>query len=113
MWFIVEHFLFTEPEVSMFATKETETRLKLTCQAKRLYSEDTIVQIKKSNQVLTKYDGLITSEYEPNGHGTYMRRASVMISNTETDSFSCEVSHRPSNMSVVKAWGKKFSYFIH
>ncbi|XP_062292294.1 H-2 class I histocompatibility antigen, Q9 alpha chain-like [Scomber scombrus] len=90
-------------------TKKTriESNLTLSCLATGFYPKDTILNIRRNDRVLTKEEGLISSDVRPNEDDTYQRRDSVEILKNDTASFKCEVIHRASNMSVKKVWDHK------
>ncbi|XP_053190822.1 uncharacterized protein LOC128374602 [Scomber japonicus] len=93
------------PDVHVFAKKtRLESNLMLTCLATGFLPKDIILNIKRNGHIVTKEDGLISSGVRPNGDDTYQRRDSVEILKSDISSFTCEVIHRASNMSVEKAW---------
>ncbi|CAK6980861.1 class I histocompatibility antigen%2C Gogo-B*0201 alpha chain-like [Scomber scombrus] len=97
------------PDVYMSAKKtRTKSNLMLSCLATGFYPKDIILNIKRNGRVLTKEDGLISSGVRPNEDDTYQRRDSVEILKSDIASFTCEVIHRASKMSVEKAWNHEF-----
>ncbi|XP_053190799.1 H-2 class I histocompatibility antigen, Q10 alpha chain-like [Scomber japonicus] len=98
------------PDVHVFA-KNKGSNLMLTCVATGFYPKDIILNIRRNGRTVTKEEGLISSGVRPNGDETFQRRDSVEILKSDNASFTCEVLHKASNMSVDKPWGKKLSYF--
>ncbi|XP_062292296.1 class I histocompatibility antigen, F10 alpha chain-like [Scomber scombrus] len=100
------------PDVYVFAKKtRIEANLMLTCLATGFYTKDITLNFRRNDRILTKEDGLISSGVRPNEDDTFQRRDSVEILKSDISSFTCEVIHRASNLSVKKDWGKKLSYF--
>ncbi|CAK6982989.1 uncharacterized protein LOC128374602 [Scomber scombrus] len=98
----------SKPEVHVFAKKtRIESNLMLTCLATGFYPKDIILYIKRNNRILTKEDGLKSSGVRPNEDDTYQQRDSVEILKSDIASFTCEVIHIASKMSVEKAWDHK------
>ncbi|XP_053190801.1 H-2 class I histocompatibility antigen, Q9 alpha chain-like [Scomber japonicus] len=96
------------PDVYMLAKKtRIESNPMLTCLATGFYPKDVILNIKRNGRILTKEDGLISSGVRPNGDETFQRRDSVEILKGDIASFTCEVIHRASKMSVEKVWDPK------
>ncbi|XP_053190823.1 major histocompatibility complex class I-related gene protein-like [Scomber japonicus] len=93
------------PDVYVFAKKtRIERNITLTCQATGFYPKNITLNIKRNGHIVTKEDGLTVC---PNEDDTYQIRKSVEILKSDISSFTCEVIHRASNMSVEKAWNHK------
>ncbi|XP_062291508.1 H-2 class I histocompatibility antigen, Q10 alpha chain-like isoform X5 [Scomber scombrus] len=91
------------PDVHVFAKNtRIESNLMLTCLATGFYPKDIILNIRRNGRILTKEDGLISSGVRPNEDDTFQRRDSVEILKSDIASFTCEVIHRASGVSVKK-----------
>ncbi|XP_062291502.1 H-2 class I histocompatibility antigen, K-D alpha chain-like [Scomber scombrus] len=96
------------PDVHVFAKNtRIETHLMLTCLATGFYPKDIILNIRRNGHILTKEDGLKSSGVRPNEDDTYQRRDSVEIFKSDIYSFTCEVIHKASGVSVQKDWDHK------
>ncbi|CAK6981577.1 major histocompatibility complex class I-related gene protein-like [Scomber scombrus] len=96
------------PDVYVFAKKtRIESNLMLSCLATGFYPKDITLNIRRNDRVLTKEDGLISSGVRPNEDDSFQRRDSVEILKSDIASFTCEVIHRASKMSVDKVWDHK------
>ncbi|CAK6983618.1 H-2 class I histocompatibility antigen%2C Q9 alpha chain-like, partial [Scomber scombrus] len=96
------------PDVYILAKKTSnESNIMLTCLVTGFYPKDIILNIRRNDRVLTKEDGLMSSGVRPNEDDSFQRRDSVEILKSDIASFTCEVIHRASNMSVEKVWDHK------
>ncbi|XP_062292288.1 H-2 class I histocompatibility antigen, Q10 alpha chain-like [Scomber scombrus] len=96
------------PDVYVFAKKTSnESNLMLSCLATGFYPKDITLHIKRNDHILTKEEGLISSDVRPNEDDSFQRRDSVEILKSDAASFTCEVFHRASSMSVDKVWVHK------
>ncbi|XP_062292289.1 class I histocompatibility antigen, F10 alpha chain-like [Scomber scombrus] len=96
----------SKPDVYVLA-KNKESNLMLSCLVTGFYPKDLTLIIKRNNRILNKEDGLISSGVRPNEDETFQRRDSVEILKSDNASFTCEVIHRASSMSVDKVWDHK------
>lgn len=91
----------------MFTTgARVSTNMVLKCMATGFSSENTVLQIKLGGRVLTREDGVDSSDILPNGDGTFQITHSVEILRSDNSEYTCELSHPPSGLHVLKVWGK-------
>ncbi|XP_059206078.1 H-2 class I histocompatibility antigen, Q10 alpha chain-like isoform X2 [Centropristis striata] len=96
------------PKVHVFSKNtRVEANLLLTCLATGYYPKDILLQIKRNGRVLKEDDGLFTSGSLPNGDGTFQRRDWVEILRSDLSTYTCDVIHEASNMSVSRVWDHK------
>ncbi|CAJ1082859.1 H-2 class I histocompatibility antigen%2C Q10 alpha chain-like isoform X1 [Xyrichtys novacula] len=95
------------PTVRMFAVNSNvKTTVVLTCLATGFLSKETDLFIKMDGYTLTRKDGIRSTGTLPNDDNTFQRRDSVEILRGESGTFTCEVSHRVSNFSIIETWDK-------
>ncbi|XP_047461011.1 H-2 class I histocompatibility antigen, Q10 alpha chain-like [Mugil cephalus] len=93
------------PEVFVFARNaKVETNVILMCLATGFYPKDIVLNIKRNGHILTREDGVVTSDVRPNEDDTFQRRDYVEIRRSDTSNYSCEVIHAESDMYVEKSW---------
>ncbi|XP_010785264.1 H-2 class I histocompatibility antigen, D-P alpha chain-like [Notothenia coriiceps] len=99
-------FLFpAPPKVYVFSRKATsEKNIILSCMATGFYPKDILLQIKRNGRILTKEDGVCTTNTRPNGDETYQRTDGVEILRTDLSTYTCEVKHVASGMHVEQQW---------
>lgn len=96
----------------MFAkNSRVQTNVVLTCLATGFYPKDVAVTIRRNERVLTADDGLKSSGLLPNNDDTFQRRESVEVLKSDPATYSCEVSHKATDVGMSKSWGKKLSWF--
>nr|XP_020478252.1 H-2 class I histocompatibility antigen, Q9 alpha chain-like isoform X3 [Monopterus albus] len=93
------------PEVYLFTKcAKVETNVILTCLATGFYPKDIILRIRRNDRILTEEDGLFSSGVRPNEDETFQRKDSVEILRSDISTYSCEVIHKATNISVRKEW---------
>uniref|UniRef100_A0A3Q0RMR1 Immunoglobulin C1-set domain-containing protein n=1 Tax=Amphilophus citrinellus TaxID=61819 RepID=A0A3Q0RMR1_AMPCI len=96
------------PEVFVFTkSSKVEANVFLVCLATGFYPKDIILRVKRNERVLTKEDGLMSTDILPNDDDTFQRRDFVEILRSDVSKFSCEVIHKGTNVDITKMWGKK------
>lgn len=100
-------FFPAKPDLYIFSTgAKGSTNVVLTCMATGFSSTNTVLQIKLDGRVLTREDGVQSSEVLPNGDGTFQKTETVEILKSDNGDYTCEVIHPSSSLHVVKVWGK-------
>ncbi|XP_047240654.1 patr class I histocompatibility antigen, alpha chain G-like isoform X2 [Girardinichthys multiradiatus] len=93
------------PKVHLFARKaKVEANTILTCLATGFYPKDIIMHIKRNGRVLTKEDGVETTDVRPNDDGTFQRKDHVEILKSDVSTYTCEVNHPASRLHVEEEW---------
>ncbi|XP_047461007.1 uncharacterized protein LOC125019922 isoform X2 [Mugil cephalus] len=108
----------TPPHVEMFTEYcSVEKNIFLLCEASGFYPHNITVNIKRSGQILTREDGVDTSDLRPNGDGTFQIRYRVEIGKSDPSVFSCEFIHAASGSRVEKVWAhpevEMFTEIVH
>ncbi|XP_047460599.1 uncharacterized protein LOC125019686 isoform X2 [Mugil cephalus] len=108
----------TKPDVQMFTEYcSVEKNVFLLCEASGFYPHNITVNIKRSNQIITREDGVDTSDLRPNEDGTFQIRYRVEIGKSDPSVFSCEFIHAASGSRVEKFWAhpevKMFTEIVH
>uniref|UniRef100_A0A3Q1F4E5 Major histocompatibility complex class I ZAA n=1 Tax=Acanthochromis polyacanthus TaxID=80966 RepID=A0A3Q1F4E5_9TELE len=96
-----EHSHGSKPEVFLYTTKsKVKSNVVLNCLPTSFYPKDIIVQIKQNDHVLSKLDGLETSDVRPNEDDTFQRRDHVKILKSDVSTYSCEPHVNETNVNV-------------
>lgn len=99
-----------KPDLYVFATgARVPTNMVLKCMATGFSSRNSVLQIKLGGRVLTREDGVDSTDVLPNGDGTFQITHSVEILKSDQSDYTCELSHPPSSLHVRKVWGKNLS----
>eukprot|EP00066_Takifugu_rubripes_P009905 XP_003977294.2 PREDICTED: H-2 class I histocompatibility antigen, alpha chain-like [Takifugu rubripes] len=97
-----------KPDLYVFITGAKDpTNMVLKCMATGFTPTNTVLQIKLGGRVLTREDGLHSTDILPNGDGTFQKTEYVEIPKSDNSDYYCELSHTPSSLRVVKFWDKK------
>ncbi|XP_029700821.1 H-2 class I histocompatibility antigen, alpha chain-like [Takifugu rubripes] len=103
-----ENEIPAKPDLYVFITGAKDpTNMVLKCMATGFTPTNTVLQIKLGGRVLTREDGLHSTDILPNGDGTFQKTESVEIPKSDNSDYYCELSHTPSSLRVVKFWDKK------
>ncbi|MBN3295257.1 HA1L protein, partial [Amia calva] len=97
------------PDVHIFAkSSPSPGRITLFCLATGFYPKDFTVELLRWRAVLGEADGVQSSGVRPNRdpEDTYQLRKWLEIKSTETEGYSCRVSHRTLYESIIRDWGK-------
>ncbi|XP_047240647.1 H-2 class I histocompatibility antigen, Q10 alpha chain-like isoform X9 [Girardinichthys multiradiatus] len=95
----------SRPKVHLFIRKaKADTNIILTCLATGFYPKDIIMQIKRNGRVLTKEDGVETTDVRPNNDDTFQRKDHVEILKSDVSTYTCEVNHPASRLHVEEKW---------
>ncbi|XP_059355688.1 H-2 class I histocompatibility antigen, Q10 alpha chain-like [Carassius carassius] len=94
------------PEVHVFASKSTKTKLKLICMATGFYPSDEIMAIRKYRTSLPENE-VESTGIRPNHDGSYQMRMSVEINKDEEAEYDCFVSHKSMKEPVIIKWGQQ------
>uniref|UniRef100_A0A3Q1GGA5 Major histocompatibility complex class I ZAA n=1 Tax=Acanthochromis polyacanthus TaxID=80966 RepID=A0A3Q1GGA5_9TELE len=95
----------SKPEVFLYTTKsKVKSNVVLNCLPTSFYPKDIIVQIKQNDHVLSKLDGLETSDVRPNEDDTFQRRDHVKILKSDVSTYSCQIIHKTSEIDIEKVW---------
>ncbi|XP_047240641.1 H-2 class I histocompatibility antigen, Q10 alpha chain-like isoform X4 [Girardinichthys multiradiatus] len=95
----------SRPKVHLFTrTAKADTNIILTCLATGFYPKDIIMQIKRNGRVLTKEDGVETTDVRPNNDNTFQRKDHVEILKSDVSTYTCEVNHPASRLHVEEKW---------
>lgn len=95
------------PDLYVFTTDaKVPTNMVLKCMATGFSSTNTILQIKLNGQVLTREQGVQSSDILPNGDGTFQITHSMEIPKSDNSNYFCELTHPASGLRAVKFWGK-------
>ncbi|CAI5692076.1 unnamed protein product [Oreochromis niloticus] len=93
------------PKLHVFAkNSRVQTNIVLTCLATGFYPKDVTVTIRRNGRVLTADDGLKSSGLLPNNDDTFQRRDNVEVLKSDPSSYSCEVFHKATNVSLSESW---------
>ncbi|XP_047461053.1 H-2 class I histocompatibility antigen, alpha chain-like [Mugil cephalus] len=93
------------PEVFLFARNaKVETNVILMCLATGFYPKDIVLNIRRNGRILTREDGVVTSDVRPNEDDHFQRRDYVEIKRSDKSDYSCEVIHDASHMNVKNSW---------
>ncbi|XP_043995303.1 H-2 class I histocompatibility antigen, Q10 alpha chain-like [Gambusia affinis] len=93
------------PTVHLFTRKaKLESNTILTCLATGFLPKDITLLIKRNGRVLTREDGLVTSDVRPNNDNTFQKRDHVEILKSDVSVYTCEVNHQASKMHVEEKW---------
>ncbi|XP_063755498.1 H-2 class I histocompatibility antigen, Q10 alpha chain-like [Eleginops maclovinus] len=95
------------PEVYLYSKNaKSEKKIILQCLATGFVPKEIVLQIKRNGRILTKEDGVHTTDTRPNGDGTFQRKDSVEILRTETSTYTytCEVRHDTTGMHMEREW---------
>eukprot|EP00066_Takifugu_rubripes_P030686 XP_011619952.1 PREDICTED: H-2 class I histocompatibility antigen, alpha chain-like [Takifugu rubripes] len=97
-----------KPDLYVFITGAKDpTNMVLKCMATGFTPTNTVLQIKLGGRVLTREDGVNSTDILPNGDGTFQKTDYVEIPRSDNSDYYCELSHTPSSLRVVKFWDKK------
>ncbi|XP_037650232.1 H-2 class I histocompatibility antigen, Q10 alpha chain-like isoform X4 [Sebastes umbrosus] len=95
------------PKVFVYTKKaKVEKNVILMCLATGFYPKDIILQIKRNGRILTREDGVATTEARPNGDDTFQRRDHVEILKSDVSTYTCEVSPAASGLHVEAVWDR-------
>ncbi|XP_037119985.1 major histocompatibility complex class I-related gene protein-like isoform X1 [Syngnathus acus] len=96
------------PSLELFArpTRAASTLL-LTCLASGFPRKDVILEIRRNGRKLTREDGLASLGVRPNGDGSFQRRDSVEVLQSDTAKFTCVLRHPASGLHDEKLWDGK------
>ncbi|KAM9838872.1 uncharacterized protein ACBR49_017544 isoform 2-T2 [Aulostomus maculatus] len=98
-----------EPNVYVFGkTAKLESNIMLTCLATGFHVNTISLKIKRNGRVLTRDDGVTSSNVRPNEDATFQRRDSVEILKSDTSEYTCEVTHQASGLRLEKLWDGGF-----
>lgn len=93
------------PDVYVFANNaKRESNVILTCMATGFYPPDILLNIKMNGRVLTEDDGVSSTGIRPNQDDTYQLRKSIEILRNDMSTYTCEVSHAATDVSITKIW---------
>ncbi|XP_061615966.1 major histocompatibility complex class I-related gene protein-like [Phyllopteryx taeniolatus] len=93
------------PTVDMFARKtRAKSTLLLTCLASGFGRKDVGLEIRRNRRTLTKEDGVTSTGARPNEDGTFQRRDSVEVLESDAADFTCLLRHRLSGLHVEALW---------
>ncbi|XP_061520382.1 major histocompatibility complex class I-related gene protein-like isoform X2 [Phycodurus eques] len=94
--------------VDMFARKmRAKSTLLLTCLASGFGRKDVGLEIGRNRRTLTKKDGVTSTGARPNEDGTFQRRDSVEVLESDAANFTCLLRHRLSGLHVEALWDHK------
>ncbi|MEQ2281098.1 hypothetical protein AMECASPLE_026884, partial [Ameca splendens] len=97
------------PYVHLFTrTAKADANIILTCLATGFYPKDIIMQIKRNGRVLTKEDGVETTDIRPNNDGTFQKTDHVEILKSDVSTYTCEVKHPASRLHVEEKWAPPY-----
>ncbi|XP_061680536.1 major histocompatibility complex class I-related gene protein-like isoform X2 [Syngnathoides biaculeatus] len=93
------------PLVEVFARKMgTKRTLLLTCLAGGFALKDVGLEIHRNGRTLTKEDGVTSTGVRPNGDGTFQRRDSVEVLQSDAADFTCVLRHPLSGLYAEARW---------
>uniref|UniRef100_H2SAD4 Ig-like domain-containing protein n=1 Tax=Takifugu rubripes TaxID=31033 RepID=H2SAD4_TAKRU len=88
-----------KPDLYVFITGAKDpTNMVLKCMATGFTPTKTVLQIKLGGRVLTREDGVNSTDILPNGDGTFQKTESVEIPRSDNSDYYCELSHTPSSL---------------
>ncbi|XP_041664056.1 H-2 class I histocompatibility antigen, Q10 alpha chain-like isoform X2 [Cheilinus undulatus] len=95
------------PKVTLFAKNSNiKSNVVLTCFATGFLPKEIELKIKRDGRILTREDGVISTDALPNEDDTFQRRDSIEIFRDDLVDYTCHVSHKASGFMVESAWDK-------